>query len=123
MTGWLGYTLSYTNRWFDEIDNGRKFPFKYDRRHDMSLLVNYHLPKQRTLSATFVFATGNAITLPTARYQGVQPPDWQYQDYYQNVFDDRVLLNERNNYRMPAYHRLDLSYQREKEKRSGNHRT
>lgn len=122
VTGWLGYTLSYTNRWFDQIDNGRKFPFKYDRRHDVSVLVNYHLPKQRTLSATFVFATGNAITLPTARYQGMQPPSWQYEEYYQDVFDDRVLLSQRNNYRMPVYHRLDLSYQRAKEKKK-SHRT
>ena len=123
LTGWLGYTLSYANRWFAEIDNGRVFPFRYDRRHDVSLLVSYELPKDRLLSFTFVYATGNAITLPTARYQGVRPPNWEYADYGQSAFDDRVLLGQRNNYRMPAYHRLDMSYQRRKETKRLNHRT
>ncbi len=123
LTGWLGYTLSYANRWFAEIDNGRTFPFRYDRRHDVSLLLQYALPKNRMLSFTFVYATGNAITLPTARYQGVRPPSWEYTDFDEDVFDDRVLLDERNNYRMPAYHRLDVSYQRKKETKRLNHRT
>ena len=123
LTGWLGYTLSYANRWFAEIDNGRTFPFRYDRRHDVSLLLQYALPKNRMLSFTFVYATGNAITLPTAQYQGVHPPSWEYTDFDEDVFDDRVLLGERNNYRMPAYHRLDVSYQRRKETKRLNHRT
>ena len=123
MTGWLGYTLSYTNRWFDAIDEGRKFPFRYDRRHDISVLLSYTLPKDRLLSLTFVYATGSAITLPTARYQGVRPPSWEYADFDQHVFDDRVLLGPRNNYRMPDYHRLDISYQRRKETKRLNQRT
>ena len=123
LTGWLGYTLSYTNRWFDEIDNGRVFPFRYDRRHDVSLLFSYALPKDRLLSLTFVYATGNAITLPTARYQGVLPPSWQYADFDANAFDDRVLLGKRNDFRMPDYHRVDVSYQRKKETKRMNHRT
>ena len=123
LTGWLGYTLSYANRWFAEIDNGRTFPFRYDRRHDVSLFLQYALPKERMLSFTFVYATGNAITLPTARYQGVPPPNWEYANFDREVFDDRVLLGKRNNYRMPAYHRLDVSYQRRKETKRMNHRT
>lgn len=123
LTGWLGYTLSYANRWFDEIDKGRTFPFRYDRRHDVSLMMQYKLPKDRILSFTFVYATGNAITLPTARYQGVRPPSWEYADFDKDAFDDRVLLGDRNNYRMPAYHRLDVSYQRRKETKRLNHRT
>ena len=123
LTGWLGYTLSYTNRWFDEIDNGRVFPFRYDRRHDVSLLLSYALPKDRLLSLTFVYATGNAITLPTARYEGVLPPSWQYADFDENAFDDRVLLGKRNDFRMPAYHRVDISYQRKKPTKRMNQRT
>ncbi len=123
ITGWLGYTLSWTNRWFDAIDGGQPFPFRYDRRHNVSLLMNYHLPKDRTLSLTFVHNTGNAVNVPTARYQGISPPGWDYEDSYRNAFDDRVLLNRRNNYRMPAYHRLDVSYQRRKETKRLNHRT
>ncbi|MGB3778251.1 MAG: TonB-dependent receptor [Tunicatimonas sp.] len=123
ITGWLGYTLSWTNRWFDAIDGGQPFPFRYDRRHDVSLLVNYHLPKDRTLSLTFVYNTGNAVNVPTARYSGISPPGWDYEDAYQTPFNDRVLLDRRNNYRMPAYHRLDVSYQRRKETKRLNHRT
>lgn len=124
VTGWLGYTLSWTNRWFDAIDEGRPFPFRYDRRHDISLLLSYHLPKDRTLSFTFVYNTGNAVSIPTARYQGVPPPGWQYDGgYYQNAFDDRILLDQRNNFRTPAYHRLDISYQRTKAKKRDREQT
>ena len=123
LTGWLGYTLSYTNRWFDAIDNGRVFPFRYDRRHDVSLLVSYALPKDRLLSFTFVYATGNALTLPVARYQGVHPHSWEFDNFDEKDFDDRVLLGSRNSYRMPAYHRLDISYQRKKETKRLNRRT
>ncbi len=123
LTGWLGYTLSYTNRWFEAIEGGRKFPFRYDRRHDVSVLLSYALPKDRLLSFTFVYATGNAITLPTGRYQGVRPPSWEYMTFDENVFDDRVLLGKRNNYRMPDYHRIDISYQRRKDTKRLNRRT
>lgn len=115
LSGWLGYTLSFTNHWFDEINRGRPFPFKYDRRHDISLLVNYALPRNLMLSLTFVYNTGYAITLPTARYQGVKPPNWEYAPYYEEVFDDRTLSSQRNNFRTPAYHSMDISYQKQKE--------
>ncbi|MEK6481778.1 TonB-dependent receptor [Catalinimonas sp. 4WD22] len=123
LSGWLGYTLSFTNRWFEEINNGKAFPFKYDRRHDLSLLVNYALPRDRMLSLTFVYNTGTAITLPTARYQGVKPPNWEYAPYYEDAFDERPLMNQRNNFRTPAYHRLDISYQKQKETKRKNQRT
>ena len=123
LTGWLGYTLSYTNRWFESINQGRAFPFRYDRRHDLSLLVSYALPKDRLLSFTFVYASGNALTLPVARYQGIRPPSWEFADFDENDFDDRVLLGDRNSYRLPAYHRIDISYQRKKETKRLNQRT
>lgn len=123
ITGWLGYTLSWTYHWFEAIDQGRAFPFRYDRRHDISLLMSYHLPKDRTLSATFVYNTGNAVSIPTARYQGVPPSGWEYEGYYQNAFNDWLLLDQRNNFRMPAYHRLDISYQRIKQKKRERQRT
>jgi len=123
LNGWLGYTLSFSNRWFEEINNGKPFPFKYDRRHDLSLLVNYALPRERMLSLTFVYNTGTAITLPTARYQGVKPPHWEYAPYYEDAFDYRTLANQRNNFRTPSYHRLDISYQKQKETKRKNQRT
>lgn len=93
--GWVGYTWSKTNRAFEQIDNGREFPARFDRRHDLSVVANYKLNKAWTFATTFVYATGNAITLPVERY----------------VVEGRIVneYGDRNGYRMPPYHRLDLS--------------
>ena len=93
--GWVGYTLSRTERRFDDISNGEYFPSKQDRTHDISLVGIYKLSRRWTLSGTFVYNTGNAITFPSGKYQ----VDGRTNFYY----------TERNGYRMPDYHRLDLS--------------
>ncbi|MDP4268132.1 MAG: TonB-dependent receptor, partial [Bacteroidota bacterium] len=95
LTGWIGYTLSWAKRQFDEINNGQEFYAKYDRRHDVSFVSNFELNKKWTLSLVWVYATGNAITLPIARY-----------------FVEENVLNEygsKNWFRMPPYHRMDIS--------------
>ncbi len=94
-TGSVSYTLSRTLRQFDEINNGDWFPAKYDRIHDLTLTLSHQLTDRWNLSAVFVYATGNAMTLPTGRYviQG-------------NVANDYSAVNS---FRMPAYHRLDIS--------------
>lgn len=94
-TGWIGYTWSKTLRQFDEINNGKEFPAKFDRRHDFVFTASHDLTERWALSSTFVFATGNAITLPVQRY----------------IFEGNVVnvYGERNSHRMPSYHRLDLS--------------
>ncbi len=122
LNGWLGYTLSKTDRWFDKIDNGNKFPFKYDRRHDVSLLANYHLTGKKStqrvtavqnfFSLVFTFNTGNAVSFPEAIYKGENLPDW----FDNNAFDQREYIAKRNNFRMPSYHRMDLSFSNEKQK-------
>ena len=123
-TGLVGYTLSWANRWFDAIDEGRKFPFTYDRRHDVSLLVSYRFPRnQRSLSASFVYNTGNTVTLATGRYQGLIPGNRDFSNFYDRGLESVEHVSQRNNYRMPAYHRLDISYQREKLNRRQNRRT
>jgi hypothetical protein len=94
-TGWIGYTWSKTDRFFDEIDNGNPFPAKYDRRHDLSVTATYKINEKWTASTVFVYATGNTTTLPIGRYM-----------------IDGELVNEygeRNSYRMDPYHRLDIS--------------
>jgi hypothetical protein len=93
--GWIGYTLSWTNRTFKDINNGETFPAKYDRRHDLSIVASYNLNEKLTLSAVFIYGTGNAITLPVERY----------------FFEGRIvnIYSKRNEYRMPAYHRADIS--------------
>ncbi len=94
-TGWVGYTLSWTSRIFKEINQGKAFYAKYDRRHDISLVMTYELNKKWIFSSIFVYATGNAATLPVARY----------------VIEGRVVneYGARNSYRMSPYHRLDIS--------------
>ncbi|MDQ3550328.1 MAG: TonB-dependent receptor [Bacteroidota bacterium] len=94
-TGWIGYTLSWTWRKFDALNSGEKFPAKYDRRHDVSVAGSYEINKKWRLGAVFVYGTGSATSLPERFY-----------------FINGVLTQEFsriNQYRLPAYHRLDLS--------------
>ncbi len=94
-TGWIGYTLSWTNQKFALLNNGEEFPAKYDRRHDISLVGTYKLNDRWSLSSVFVYGSGNAITLPTAYYF----IDGQIQELFSKV----------NQFRLPSYHRLDFS--------------
>lgn len=93
-TGWVGYTLSRTERQIDGINNDNWYPARYDRTHDVSLVGMYDLTKRWTISAIWVYNTGNAVTYPAGRYT----VDGNTYFYY----------TERNASRMPAYHRLDL---------------
>jgi hypothetical protein len=92
--GWISYTLSRTERQIDGINNGDYFPAKQDRTHDISIVSIYELNSRWTLSATWVYNTGNAVTYPTGKYvvDGVT----QY------------VYSNRNANRMPDYHRLDI---------------
>ena len=95
LTGWIGYTLSWTWRQFDNLNFGNKFPTKYDRRHDMSIVAAYELNAKWKFSGDFVFGTGNATTYPERFYviNGVLTQEF----------------SKINAYRLPNYHRLDLS--------------
>ena len=95
LNGWVSYTWSRTMRQFDAINNGKAFPARQDRIHDVSLVGMYDITKKLNFSATWVYYTGNAVTFPSGKY----------------VVDDQVIgyYTERNGYRMPPYHRLDLA--------------
>ncbi len=95
MTGWVGYTLSYTWRKFAGINSGNKYPGKFDRRHDMSVVSTYTINDKWKLSGIFVYGTGNAVTLPERFYlvNGVLTQE------YSSI----------NKYRLSPYHRLDIS--------------
>ncbi len=119
-TGWIGYTLSWTNRQFQEINFGREYPYRYDRRHDISVAITYKQNKKIDFGLVWVYGTGNAVTLPSQRYIGL--------DHYimhlnlpQNAWWGTEIehIQSRNNYRMPAYHRLDLGVNLHKEKKWG----
>ena len=94
--GWIGYTLSRTERIFEEINNGNPFPSKYDRTHDLSLVGIFEVNDRWTLSSTFVYGTGQALTLPTS-YFSIN--GWLYPEYDM----------PRNSYRLKPYHRWDIS--------------
>ena len=95
--GWIGYTYSKTMRKFDAIDNGEWFPAKYDRRNDFSLVGQYQINDRVNIGAVFVYATGNAISLPERRWFSLE--------------ENRIITvwSKRNQYRLNPYHRLDIS--------------
>ena len=107
--GWLGYTLSKTELQFDELNHGEKFLARYDRRHDISLVGIYNLSKNITLSATWVFGTGNRFTLPVRKHNVI------------NILGvsggNLSQYDKRNNFKTDDFHRLDMSLQMKKEKR------
>lgn len=93
-TGWIGYTLSKTEREFPDVDGGKVFPAKQDRTHDISVVGMYKLNETWNLSFNWIYYTGNAITFPNGKYQ----------------FDGRTInyYTQRNGYRIPDYHRMDI---------------
>lgn len=106
LTGWFGYTWSKATRQFDELNQGKSFYYRYDRTHDISLVATYTLNSKWSFTGVFVYGTGNAATLPTARYSynigfdlDKNKPQFTFVDVYDKI----------NDYRLPAYHRLDLS--------------
>lgn len=113
LTGWIGYTLSWTWRQFDDINFGNRYPYKYDRRHDISVVGVYDFNDRVSLSASWVYGSGNAYTLPSATYTGFFPSG---EDYLSNPFSIG-FFQERNNERTPAYHRLDIGISFKKQKR------
>ena len=93
--GWISYTLSRSEKKFNDINQGNYYPATQDRPNDLSLVGIFELSKKWTLSGTWVYYTGNAVTFPSGKY----PIDGKVLNYY----------TERNGYRMPDYHRLDIS--------------
>ncbi len=104
--GWIGYTLSWSNRTFPDINYGETFPYKFDRRHDISIVLMHKLDDKWDFSAEWVYGTGNAVTLATIKFPG--PDGWEIQTF-----------DKRNSYRAADYHRLDVSFTRSKETKWG----
>ena len=98
-TGWLGYTLAKTEQDFPDLNNGDPYPPKHDRRHDVTLVLNHDFGSGWNVNANWIYATGQAYSLPESQYDVVQPGG-QSLSY--------VHVSDKNAYRLPAYHRLDF---------------
>lgn len=110
LNGWISYTLAKTTRTIPGINNGETYPVKNDRRHNLSIVASYNLNKRHAFGATFVLMSGTPATFPVGSY----------------IYDNRLVpvYGYRNQYRMPAYHRLDISYtlySKEKPNRKWSH--
>ncbi len=128
-TGWIGYNLSWAFRQFDDLNRGKAFPFRYDTRHRLNIVVVHQLSKNIDVSVSWVFATGAPVTLSETAYDG--------EDLYKNVSyggtleeylhlynsprapGKAVYYSGLNNYRLPVYHRLDAGINFTKKKKFG----
>jgi outer membrane receptor for ferrienterochelin and colicin len=126
VNGWISYTLSWNNRQFPNINNGNIFPFRYDRRHYLNIFLNKILRGgKRNISLAFVLASGNAVSLPTDKYQAANNvvngvngfTNFYDQESYRfgNVI---FVYPQRNNFRMRTYNRLDFNYNYVKERKN-----
>jgi TonB-dependent Receptor Plug Domain/CarboxypepD_reg-like domain/TonB dependent receptor len=116
--GWVGYTLSWAWRKFDDINFGRQYPYKFDRRHDLEITGSYQFNKRISLSATWVYSTGNAVTFGNSRH--LAPAPYYSQTGNRNplsVFSETTHTPERNNFRLRPYHRFDVGIDFTKQKK------
>jgi len=117
VSGWIGYTLSWTQRQFENINFGEVFSYKYDRRHDISFVLTYKPNDEFDIGVVWVYGTGNAYTLGLERY-------FQFSDNIQShggqvYLPDVEHIESRNNFRAPSYHRLDVGLNLHKETKWG----
>jgi hypothetical protein len=104
ISGWVGYTLSRTERQFDKLNDGEWFPYRYDRRHDFKTTGLYQINTHFEAGAAWIFSTGNALTVPLDHYKGASSNGDNYDHRYV------VAYEQRNNFRTRNYHRLDISF-------------
>ena len=118
-TGWLGYTLSWSDRQFDALNRGERFPYKYDRRHNLSLTLHHQFNSRISVGSNWVYMSGYNITLPVASYRSHSLYSYNPLGVVSDSFTPVDHYTRTNNYRTPAYHRLDASVSFRKEKKHG----
>lgn len=117
-TGWIGYTLAWADRKFNDINGGKRFPSRFDNRHKLNIVVMHKLSSKVELSAAWTYTSGNRATLSLENYEGggsLTNPD----QTMSSGSDELNLYGERNNYQLPAYHRLDLGINIYRPKKKG----
>ncbi len=115
LSGWVGYSLAWSNRQFDALNNGKEYRFKYDRRHNISIVLLYKLTDRMDINLTWLYASGSLITLATNIVQ----------DYRASTDIDingisrlnHEYASSKNNVQLPDFHRLDLSFNYTKQKK------
>jgi hypothetical protein len=105
-------------RQFNDVNNGERYPFKYDRTHDISIVYNHKLSEKVDLSVTWVYGTGEALTLPVAKYY--QPVEFPGTPDMPDEYKEEIYIyTSKNGFRAKAYHRMDIGINFRKEKRWG----
>lgn len=128
VTGWVGYTLSWNDRQFAEISKGERFPAKFDNRHKFNIVANWKVSPKVELTGSWTYMTGNRVTVSFENYEAVSSPQSSGQ-YFPLPGSELVppymdisglnYYTERNNFRLPAYHRLDLGINIYRPKKNG----
>ena len=109
LTGQLSYTWAKSLRRFENINNGKPYPFRYDRRHTLHLVAHYNFDENKSFSAAWSYGSGYPVSMPAGRVI-IRNGYWSYPAY---------IYLEKNGYRMHPYHRLDISYRNTKKKKRG----
>lgn len=121
-TGWIGYGLSWADRQFDELNQGKRYPARFDNRHKLNIVVMHKLSPKVELSAAWSYASGNHVTLSLENYEElghVGPGNYQGGYPYSGSYGTIDYFDGRNNYQLPAYHRLDLGLKIYRPKKKG----
>lgn len=113
LTGAVAYTLSKADRYFDEINGGRPFPFRFDRRHDLKIQMVQQLGRKYAIGAVWVWASGNPMTLAAVKYR--------YESVNNGIDANVNVYSSVNGYRLPALHRLDFTFSARFQKRKRTH--
>jgi hypothetical protein len=127
VTGSVAYTLAWSERKFESMNGNQYFPYKYDRRHNVAIQINYLVSKHIEIGASWVYGSGNMVTLPLQSYNSwvaVYYHDYNVQNgYHQPESGEQVTLyTAKNGYRLPSYQHLDLSFTYKKTVRHTEHR-
>ena len=109
-TGWIGYTLSKSERQFEELNFGKPFPYTYDRRHDFKAAINHNFTDKFDVGFVFVYNTGRAVTLAKQDYYRPSLPLSDLDGiYFNSIYKNQDYIDQRNNFRFPYYLRTDVS--------------
>ena len=118
-TGWIGYTLSFSERKFEGVNFGKWYPYKFDRRHDFSLVMSHEFSDNFDIGLTWVYGSGNNMTFLESRYPSVNI-NGNINGIDEGSVGEIEYYPTRNNLRLPAYHRLDIGLNFHKKKKWGD---